>query len=85
VTSAELAGVREVTPTRVFRVTNEDGIEHVVCYSVDRDSLHCSFHKTDDNCTCTSRVRLCGIVTGHVINDVKQWKKGLAVIQGGAA
>lgn len=76
-TSAELARVREVTPVRTFRVANEDGIEHIVVYGVDRDTLHCTFHKTNDNCTCTSRVRLCGILTHTVVKNVRHWKPEL--------
>lgn len=64
--SAEFARVREITTVREFEVFNDAEVRSVVEYSVDRDSLHCQRHKTNDNCACTARVRLSGLLTHTV-------------------
>lgn len=64
--SAQLARVRETTPVRQFIADSEYGEPSVVMYSVERDSLHCNKHNTDDACGCTARVRLSGILTHTV-------------------
>lgn len=66
--SAQLARVREVTPVRTFTVVNDDGQQSVVDWNDDgSDTLFCHRHKTWDDCTCTARVRLCGILTNTVV------------------
>lgn len=74
--SAEFAKVKEVTPTRTFRVQNDDGQESIVDWKSDGgDTLFCHTHQSWDDCTCTARVRLCGIITNTVVQvrraDVK--------------
>lgn len=76
VSSAELAKVEEIPPAiRRFKVGSEDGYTTTVTYTVASDKLFCSRHNEYDNCSETSRVRLCGILTGTVVEDVKHWKR----------
>lgn len=64
ITSAELARVREVTNHRRFVVGDDStDVESRVTYFVATDSLVCHAHQASDDCTCTARVRLCGILT----------------------
>jgi hypothetical protein len=72
--SAEFARVEEVTPVRIFRVTNEDGSLSIVSHVAERDALHCSKHKDPDGCSCTTRVKLCGILTHTVTKDAKWYR-----------
>jgi hypothetical protein len=72
--SAEFAQVEEVTAVRVFRVTNEDGSLSAVSYVTDRDELYCAKHKDEGGCSCTTRVRLCGILTHTVTKDAKWYR-----------
>lgn len=72
--SAEFARVEETTPVRIFRVGNEDGSLSIVSYVADRDALHCNTHRDSDGCSCTTRVRLCGILTHTVTKDAKWYR-----------
>lgn len=73
--SAEFARVHEVTPIREFTVQNDDGEQSIVDWTRHGDAIFCHQHKTWDDCTCTARVRLCGILTNTVVQvrraDVK--------------
>jgi hypothetical protein len=67
VDSAELARVEEYTPLRHFKVRNDDEVTPArIVFNVAHDSLYCDSCKSSDNCTHTSRVRLCGILTHTV-------------------
>jgi hypothetical protein len=66
--SAEIARVREMTPVRTFIVENDNGETSIVDWSSrGGDTLFCHRHLTYDDCTCTARVRLCGILTNTVV------------------
>ncbi len=67
ITSAELARVREVLVPRRFLVGN-DGTdeESQVAYFSESDDLFCYTHDRSNDCTCTARIRLCGILTYSV-------------------
>lgn len=85
--SAQFARVHEVTPVRTFTVQNEwNGEKSIVDWvspptekfapgDGQGDRLFCHRHQTYDDCTCTARVRLCGILTNTVVQvrraDVK--------------
>ncbi len=74
--SSQLAKVEELPAAiRRFKVGSEDGYTTTVTYTVASDKLFCHRHGEYDNCSETSRVRLCGILSGHVIPDVKHWKR----------
>jgi hypothetical protein len=66
--TAEMIRVAQVTETthrREFSVVNDDSPRPVrVTYSIVDDRLYCTKHLTHDSCTCTSRVRLSGVVRG---------------------
>lgn len=71
-TSAEFAKVKEVTPVRTFTVDNDSGEKSIVDWTSDgADTLFCHQHQTWDDCTCTARVRLCGILT-HTVVQVRR-------------
>jgi hypothetical protein len=85
VTSADLARVKEITPIRMFESRNDGEKEPTrVMYNAQKDTLYCNRCGEKDNCTHTARVRLSGLLTHTVVQNVKR-TKGLAVIQGGAA
>lgn len=65
--TAELARVSEVTPFRVFEVVNDnDSRVHRVVYEHKTGKLRCYTHMKVDSCTCCSRVKLSGYITGFV-------------------
>lgn len=75
VSSTDLARVTEIEPMRRFDVGNDgQDTPSVVTYDSETDNLWCDRHESYDSCTCTARVRLCGVLTGHVIANVKHWK-----------
>ncbi len=70
--SAEIARVEELPMPRKFRVGSDrpEFDNAIVEYDPEDDTLFCEEHGDFDNCTCTSRVRLCGIITHTVTKDV---------------
>lgn len=78
--SAQLARVKEITPVRTFKVQNDDGEKSIVDWTSDgADTLFCHRHKTWDDCTCTARVRLCGILT-NTVAQVRADRKPLSLV-----
>ncbi len=74
--SAQLAKVEELPPAiRRFKVGSEDGYTTIITYTVASDKLYCPRHDEYDNCSETARVRLCGVIDGTVVEDVKHWKR----------
>jgi hypothetical protein len=84
VTSADLARVREITPVRMFE--HGEGMKAIrVMYNAQKDRLYCNRCGEHDNCAHTASVRLSGLLTHSVVQNVVHRKKGLAVINGGKA
>ena len=63
VSSADVARVKETTPLRTFTAENDDGVVSDLEYNSGTDKIYCYRHRDTNNCTCTSRVRLSGILT----------------------
>ena len=86
--SAEFARVKETTPLRTFVVENHNGETSIVDWTsppTERfqpagagDTLFCHRHQSHDDCSCTARVRLCGILTNTVARVTRAEAKAIA-------
>jgi hypothetical protein len=86
VTSAELARVVEITPIRMFESRNDgEDTPARVMYNAQKDRLYCNRCGEHDSCTHTARVRLSGLLTHTVTQNVAKRKKGLTLLKGATA